>query len=486
MRRFPVLHVLLLLLVSLVSPLSTPTPPAKSFHCNNDNIDNVLFSRNTVTTLTSSLDKKQKTLFDSLCENVQLKSPTKIQSLAWPALLKPPTGPTPPAVVITDATGSGKTLAYLLPTIHSLLSLPSHKPHKPDTLATPNLLILCPTVELCYQVSTVVNGLLKGRARVVTATSVDDNGGVCVERGQVRDLRQRGCGVIVGTPGRVSKLVGKGFEVGSVGGVVMDEIDVLLSDESFRPDLRKICGGVGDGARFVFVTATLPGVTKDVIKEEFGTVVMVKGPGAHKTPETLTCELVDVSVEGGVDGEEGTKVKLDKLVEVLGRKRCSRSVVFCNTVENCRKVENYLRRKDRTQKRWRVGCYHGGVSGGRRVAVLKRFGEEVEGGVDQILVCTDRAARGVDFGGKGVGHVVVFDFPKDPAEYVRRVGRAGRAGREGAVSVLAYGWQLPVARQSMKKDGGEVDVYFAEIDDGEMWSAKKKTVNIIKPGQKSR
>jgi ATP-dependent RNA helicase DDX18/HAS1 len=67
------------------------------------------------------------------------------------------------------------------------------------------------------------------------------------------------------------------------------------------------------------------------------------------------------------------------------------------------------------------------------------------------LICTDRAARGVDFDASPVDHVVIFDFPKDPAEYIRRVGRTARAGREGTSTVFAYGWQLPIARSVMGK-----------------------------------
>jgi ATP-dependent RNA helicase DDX18/HAS1 len=85
----------------------------------------------------------------------------------------------------------------------------------------------------------------------------------------------------------------------------------------------------------------------------------------------------------------------------------------------------------------------------------RRRGESEED-VDQILVCTDRAARGVDFEAAPVDHVVLFDFPKDPAEYVRRVGRTARAGRTGVTTVFAYGWQLPVARSVM---GSKLDSF---------------------------
>jgi Helicase conserved C-terminal domain len=93
-------------------------------------------------------------------------------------------------------------------------------------------------------------------------------------------------------------------------------------------------------------------------------------------------------------------------------------------------------------------------NGGENMSLSRRnnaAAEEAE--VDCILVCTDRAARGVDFEAAPVDHVVLFDFPKDPAEYVRRVGRVARAGRSGISTVLAFGWQLPIARSVMDKAG---------------------------------
>ena len=94
-------------------------------------------------------------------------------------------------------------------------------------------------------------------------------------------------------------------------------------------------------------------------------------------------------------------------------------------------------------------------SGRRNLAIfakaLDREGKagRKEAAVDHILVCTDRAARGVDFDSAPVDHVVIFDFPKDPAEYVRRVGRTARAGRKGTNTVFAFAWQLPIARKIM-------------------------------------
>jgi len=88
-------------------------------------------------------------------------------------------------------------------------------------------------------------------------------------------------------------------------------------------------------------------------------------------------------------------------------------------------------------------------------------------GVDYILICTDRAARGVDFDEAPVDHVVVFDFPKDPAEYIRRVGRSARAGRTGTSTVFAYGWQLPIARSVMGTKLGSITIAGNDMKDNE-------------------
>jgi len=135
-------------------------------------------------------------------------------------------------------------------------------------------------------------------------------------------------------------------------------------------------------------------------------------------------------------------------------------------VETCRNVENALKRKDKRRRRNKVWAYHNALSPEVRLKNLHSFStagggeggaygdDDGDDGLECILVCTDRAARGIDFDASPIDHVLLFDFPKDPAEYVRRVGRTARAGRAGASTVLAYGWQLPIARKIMGLSGG--------------------------------
>jgi len=99
-------------------------------------------------------------------------------------------------------------------------------------------------------------------------------------------------------------------------------------------------------------------------------------------------------------------------------------------------------------------------------------------------VCTDRAARGVDFEAAPVDHVILFDFPKDPAEYVRRVGRTARAGRAGTSTVFAYGWQLPIARKIM---GGKLESFTiaADDDDDDEYTTKQRKAKRKEGDRKS-
>ena len=203
------------------------------------------------------------------------------------------------------------------------------------------------------------------------------------------------------------------------------------------------------------MTATLPDSVKESVKEEFGKhIPVIQGPGLHRVAPTVTERLVDVSVSDNRNDRMCFEIKAKELQLALRQTTCERTLVFCNTVDSCRKVENLLKRQyDRKNQMTHISSYHNAMSPQARRSNLSYFisnqEEEGSGNKKYILVCTDRAARGVDFDEAPVDHVILFDFPKDPAEYVRRVGRTARAGRNGTTTVFAYGWQLPIARTIM-------------------------------------
>lgn len=423
--------------------------------------------------------RHQEQFFHQLCTSAKITRPSRIQSLAWPPLLRGEN------TIVADQTGSGKTLAYLLPLLQKLhLSdgeMTSTTQLKKLRTGSPRILILTPTAELADQIYNVCSSLSqqlssswKFQPFVTTATGSHSTN----IRDQIRLLQTSPVDVLISTPGRLATILrtkNAGLDLGMVQSMVLDEVDFLLVDETFGPQLRTVGvavnGGGGDsenggGPQFVFVTATLPEDVLESIQAEFPNVTQLRGPGLHRTSPSVHQSLIDVSVPptSNRDQRAGFDIKVREMFKALRSRRCNKTLIFCNTVETCRNVENALKRKDKRRRRNKVWAYHNALSPEVRLKNLQAFSTSGGGdggydndddGLECILVCTDRAARGIDFDSSPIDHVLLFDFPKDPAEYVRRVGRTARAGRAGASTVLAYGWQLPIARKIMGLSGAK-------------------------------
>mmetsp|Transcript_3388 Transcript_3388/g.7638 ORF Transcript_3388/g.7638 Transcript_3388/m.7638 type:complete len:720 (+) Transcript_3388:188-2347(+) len=430
--------------------------------------------------------------FQLLCRATKITRPSRIQSLAWPVLLRGENA------IVADQTGSGKTLAYLLPLLQKIhqLDMDEEQHHlltnaqrKKAKVGSPRVVILTPTAELADQIHSVCTNLSKNLSSlggdskwnfypfVTTATGSHSTN----IRDQIRRIQSTPIDVLISTPGRLATILrtkNAGLDLSQVQSLVLDEVDFLLVDETFGPQLRTVGVAVNqDGnpdidandsepksktkqAQFVFVTATLPDDVLASIKTEFPGITELRGPGLHRITPSVHQTLVDVSVPATSNRNPRAcfDIKVREMFKALRSRRCAKTLIFCNTVETCRSVENVLRRDDRKRKRNRVWAYHNALTPEVRLKNLHSFSQNGGGddgkshlndGTERILVCTDRAARGIDFESSPIDHVLLFDFPKDPAEYVRRVGRTARAGREGASTVLAYGWQLPIARQIM-------------------------------------
>jgi ATP-dependent RNA helicase DDX18/HAS1 len=397
--------------------------------------------------------------FDELCQGAGITRPSRIQSLAWPVLLQGKNA------IIADQTGSGKTLAYLMPLLQRALQTKS-RDSKKQRNGAPRILVLAPTAELADQIRAVCNKL---SAQVPFKTMVISASGSYSTsiRDQIRLLQRQPIDVLISTPGRIATILrsrNSGLDLTSLQAIVLDEVDVLMIDETFGPQLRTV--GVAapvERTQFVFVTATLPDSVVETVEKEFPNVQQIRGPGLHRVAPTVKENLVDVSVppRHNRDAKFCFDVKAKQLLKALRQNRCRRTLIFCNTVESCRSVENLLKRKDRKGQVIQVGAYHNAMSAESRNENLRVFAHGKDDS-DHVLVCTDRAARGVDFDAAPVDHVVLFDFPKDPAEYVRRVGRTARAGRNGASTVFAYGWQLPIAKEIM---GSKLDSFTVAADE---------------------
>jgi len=437
-------------------------------------------------------EEEDSAMFDRLCRGAGITRPSRIQSMAWPVLLQGK------HTIVADQTGSGKTLGYLFPLLQRAIASNkelSNSQRKKMSNGAPQILVLAPTAELADQVRAVCDKLSENvdfNTMVVTATGKYSTS----IRDQIRMLQRTPVDILISTPGRLSTIVrtrNSGLDLSSrLQSIVLDEVDILMMEntntlnedpkddnDTFGPQLRVIGQAIEnvENVQFVFVTATLPDQIVKTVTSEFPGVVQVRGPGLHRVAPSMTERLIDVSVPSADNRNSklGMQVKAKQLLKTLRMTRCRRTLIFCNTVQSCRAVENLLRRSDRKRQRLDVRAYHNAMTPEARNANLDSFcnagqkanqeqqyenqGEEFQNfgnkrgakDLDHILVCTDRAARGVDFGASPVDHVVLFDFPRDPAEYVRRVGRTARAGREGTCTVFVYGWQLPIARSVMGK-----------------------------------
>ena len=355
--------------------------------------------------------------------------------------------------IVADQTGTGKTLAYLAPLLQRLHAEEAGGGGR----AGPNqtfMLILVPTTELAAQVLRVARQLADGGLRL---RSLAITGGRRW-RTQVEGLNS-GAEIVVATPGRLLQhLEANTIQLARLRAVVVDEADILFDDEGFAATINSVRLAVtGGSTQWVHVTATLPEDVHDSLVEEYPGAVSLMGPSLHRTAAGLQEILVDCSGEGERTEEAAFARKREALLQLMDRKGAHKTIVFCNKIDTCRKVENALQRHDRSGAAYRVLPYHAALAPEKAQAALQDFlhGPPKD---RMVLVCTDRASRGVD--SADVEAVVLFDFPRDPSEYVRRVGRTARgAGGTGSVFVFAVGRQVALARRIMARNDKGLPVH---------------------------
>ena len=373
-----------------------------------------------------------------------------------------------PHVLAADHAGSGKTLAYLVPVVEALKREEEERGGRATEPGRPRALVVLPTQELALQVAGVARGLTRSLPlRVATLT-----GGARL-RDQRRMLRE-GIDVLLCTPGRAADLAAAGdLDLSAARFVVLDEADVLLGDVSqFRETVLPLRGACGEGTRFLFATATIPERCLEDLTADFPGLTPAVGRGLHRPAPGALVVVVDCSGGDEYTPQSGFARKAEALLEAVRQVPAARTLVFCNQIDSCRKVENLLKRQGGA----RVVAYHAAIREDVREENLEVFLQPPEGPGDrQILVCTDRASRGVD--SRFVEHVVLFDFPRDPSEYIRRVGRTARgAGGKGLVTALVLGRQVPLAKEIVQRNGKGLPVH--RIPDVEDFGAGATWVEV--------
>jgi ATP-dependent RNA helicase RhlB len=303
-------------------------------------------------------------------------------------------------------TGTGKTAAYLVTIFTRLLATPAPEPR------VPRALIVAPTRELVVQVAADAEKLGAYTGLVTEAVF----GGM--EYREQRAELVRGVDLLVGTPGRLLDYLRQGVtSLRHVQVFVVDEADRMF-DMGFIDDLREITRRLpAPGKRqTMFYTATLSGRVLQLGFSEMRDPAEIVVNPEEITPDRLEQELYHV----------GSREKFSLLLGLLAREGCERTMIFVNTREEARRLVERLERHG-----YLARGLTGSVIQTRRLKVLSDFKE----GKLPILVATDVASRGLHI--EGVSHVINYDLPQDPEDYIHRVGRTARVGAEGKAISLA-------------------------------------------------
>ena len=314
-------------------------------------------------------------------------APTPIQLAAIPPVL------TGRDLIGIAQTGTGKTAAFALPIIERLSNGPAQMRH-------PRALIVAPTRELAAQIDEAVRTLGK-RHHLRCATVF---GGVG-EQPQIQALR-RGVDILVATPGRLIDLMSSGHvSLSSVSILVLDEADRML-DMGFLPQIRKVVAQVPKKRQTLLFSATLSKDIEKIASELLHDPQTVEIGRRSNPAETVAQFLYPVAKSR----------KLDLLLRLLREESLDSVLVFSRTKHGADKIAGKL-----TQAGITTGALHSNRSQNQRTAALSAF----RGGRIRVLVATDIAARGIDV--EGISHVINFDFPMHPEDYIHRIGRTGRA-----------------------------------------------------------
>jgi ATP-dependent RNA helicase RhlE len=296
-------------------------------------------------------------------------------------------------------TGTGKTAAFALPMLQHLATEPAQV-HRYGTRA----LILAPTRELALQIEDHLRRLGSDMRRRVVAIL----GGMSRSM-QVQRMRP-GVDIVVGTPGRICDLMATGeLKLNEVRYFVLDEADRML-DLGFIRDIRRIVAVLPGNRQSALFSATMP-------------------PDVGRLAETLLRNPVRVEIARATTGElpieqrvhyVDAAAKRALLGRLLTGPEFSRVIVFTRTKRGADRVAETL-----DQGGVRVSAIHGNKSQPARQKALEQF----RSGRARVLVATDIAARGIDV--TGISHVINFDLPAQPEDYVHRIGRTARAGASG-------------------------------------------------------
>jgi len=376
-------------------------------------------------------------------------TPTPIQEQAIPPVLEGRD------LLGIAQTGTGKTAAFMLPGIDRLRQADNRIPFK-----SCRMLVLAPTRELVGQIAANAKdyGALAGLKvqSIVGGTSVNKD----------RNKLHRGTDILVATPGRLLDLIDqKAFNLSGVEVLVLDEADQML-DLGFIHALRRINQLVPKERQTLFFSATMPKAIRELVSNYCNNPVQVS-----VTPESTTAERIEQFLFMVQQDEKSALLEM----VLSGRHRVPGEfdlvLIFTRTKHGADRVVKKL-----AQRGIMANAIHGNKSQGQRQRALDEF----KRGKTKILVATDVAARGIDI--PGVSHVINYELPNVPEQYVHRIGRTARAGRDGVAIAFCAEDERAYLKDIQKTTGATLD----RLDLPENFRAVVEGVGPTKPAPRGQ
>jgi ATP-dependent RNA helicase RhlE len=327
------------------------------------------------------------------CEQLGFTEPTPIQKQAIPVVLEGGD------VIACAETGTGKTAAFLLPILQKL-----HKNKQKGT----TVLVLAPTRELANQIEAACRDFApKG----ITCAAIIGGSGY----GKQTQALKRGVNVLIATPGRLIDFMEQGLaDLSGVKTLVLDEADRML-DMGFLPAIKRIVKAVPVERQTLFFSATMAPEVERIAYQIVRDPEFIEVARRGKAAVTIEQKAYPVAPQS----------KMPLLLDLLEKEEWERVLVFTRTKRGADRLAHVLEKRQHRSNR-----IHGDRSQSQREAALRSFKD----GKTRVLVATDVAARGIDI--DSVSHVINYDVPEAPEDYVHRIGRTGRAGNTGRAITL--------------------------------------------------
>ncbi len=324
------------------------------------------------------------------------ETPTPIQGKTIPEILNHGND-----IIALAQTGTGKTGAFGLPVIPQVVTAEKRV----------QALILCPTRELCLQITKD----LQGYAKYYKDLYITPVYGGTEIRTQIRALK-KGSHIVVGTPGRMNDLINrKAIELGDVRWLILDEADEMLN-MGFKDDLESIMAQTPEWRQTLLFSATMPPDIARMSKKYMSDVVEISVGTKNSGASNVEHQYYMVQAH---DRYRALKRIVDVTPNVYG-------IVFCRTRQETKDIADKLMADG-----YNADAIHGDLSQAQRDMVMQRFRTKHL----QVLVATDVAARGIDV--NDLTHVINYNLPDDIEVYIHRSGRTGRAGKSGvSVSII--------------------------------------------------